>query len=386
MASRNGDEVNGTTAEQLPICIDLTEDEEGIPVKKFVISIGESCQQLDCNLKPGTLPSAVASTSSAAFPPSNNIGTLSSAVASTSSAPLPPSNKIHRRAYCSKCKRGVQPHMRSLDCSHDLCYECLIKTLRRNKETINYCPHQECKKQISDKVIKGNLLSPDYISFLEHARNNYRRVVGEIPTLLPAVAQEVIDISEEPTGFADLQKVYERKYVQNFEPFDCPICFMDVPTDGGIILKSCFHQFCLACVIDTVRYSPLTVIFCPYDSQGNQSCNFPILDSELRAILPADVLERHLEKSLKQGESVLDNVFHCKAPNCDGFVVKKEETIAFVCPLCEIVNCVKCSAIHEDKTCEQYQEDIKIDTVNQQNLLLTNEAVEELLKNGKVRE
>lgn len=358
MTSMNGCKVDAAHLEvkvkHETICIDLTEDDNGLPVKKFVTSVDLSCQQ------PGTSKSASASTS-----------------AKTPIKSEPQAR--HCVQTCSKCKQQVLS--RTLDCSHSLCYGCLVRTLKRNLHTIDYCPIEDCKRPISDRAIKRSLTVNDYIAFLEHSRNNYRRAVGE----LPAIIKEVIDISEEPTGFADLQKIYEKKYVQNFERFDCPICFVEVPIQGGVILKSCFHQFCQDCIIETVRNSPSAEVFCPFDNQEHQSCNFTILDSELRAIVPMDVLEKHLEKSLKQGENVLANVFHCKSPNCDGFVVKENDTIAFVCPVCEVVNCVKCSAIHEEKSCEQHLEHLKLDSVNQRDLKLTSEAVEKLLEKGDVR-
>lgn len=101
--------------------------------------------------------------------------------------------------------------------------------------------------------------------------------------------------------------------------------------------------------------------------------------------MSAEIYEKHLLKALKQGEATMENVFHCRTPDCVGFFQHVAGATAFPCEVCSNVNCFKCNAIHEDKTCEQYQEDLLNNVKNQRELKMTEDAVINLLAKGSVR-
>lgn len=151
------------------------------------------------------------------------------------------------------------------------------------------------------------------------------------------------------------------------------------------MLKNCLHYFCKECICETVRHSKDAVVRCPGFDNNDRPCECEIQDREIRALVPAEIYEQFLQRSLKQGESNLENLFHCQTPNCIGFVQANDALNAFfACQVCSAINCIKCKAIHEQKSCQEYQNDLKNDVKNQNELKLTEEAVKKLIAKGEV--
>lgn len=382
--------------------IDLTEDDSDEPVAKKIV-----LNSLDVVNRIATQPS----TSSASINPhpEDQPG---------------PSRRInnqgkHKRGACSKCLKTDTFHVK-LDCGHRTCYQCFVFSLRLNTATVNTCPLLLCQQNISDETVKNALMPADYISFLEHTRNILRKALQAHEKSVPADAeadasslrdslaeistaqkneildQFIIDIDE--IASQDLDQDSQRRrselvqllnletesYVKNFETFECPVCFNDIAVGDGLVLKNCLHSFCVECISESVKHSVEPVVNCPfYSKDGN--CEFLIQEREIRAIVPQEIYDLHLSKALKRGEINLDNIFHCKTPDCIGFIQHDNDVTAFNCEVCEKVNCIKCVAIHEEKSCEQYQDDLKNDVKNQQELKLTEEAVKVMIETGEVR-
>lgn len=146
------------------------------------------------------------------------------------------------------------------------------------------------------------------------------------------------------------------------------------------MLKNCLHSFCKECIQGAIEHSPDPVVMCP-----GYECQHPIQEREIRALVPPEVLEQCLQRALKQGEANLDDVFHCQTKDCPGFVQAVGANTAFVCEVCNHINCIKCKAVHEDKTCDQYQFDLLNDVKNQEELKLTEQAVKDIIEKGEVR-
>ncbi len=70
-------------------------------------------------------------------------------------------------------------------------------------------------------------------------------------------------------------------------------------------------------------------------------------------------LEKLFKKGLSQAENAAANSFHCKSTDCEGFCFYEDEVNEFVCPICTKKNCLLCKAIHEDMNCQEYQDDLK---------------------------
>ncbi len=47
-------------------------------------------------------------------------------------------------------------------------------------------------------------------------------------------------------------------------------------------------------------------------------------DSKIFQLVSEAVYEKYLQKSLKFGESSMDNTFHCKTPDCSGWYVSQD--------------------------------------------------------------
>ena len=412
-----------------PLFIDLTDcdDEYPPPPKKILINNRNQPDVVEVSVNLNGLP-----------------GPTSSMQAGRSLGARP-----KKRGSCSKCYKD-ESHISIvyLECGHRLCYLCFVLELQNNKKSSTRCSFIDCQHHISQKLIKQVLMPADYVLFLEHTCNNLRRALQKksngldvyqaTPMALQPVARassridDIADLSEfdDLSAFDDLgdfndvpdadrseipdvindlpanlqtqvvnPKIFERRrselfhiqnlekesYVKNQEPFECPICMVEYGAGDGVILKNCLHTFCKECICESIKHSGDTMVICPFNSEtGN--CEFFIQDREIRALTSPEVYEAFLNRALKQGEANLTNVFHCKTPDCIGFIEFAQGTKAFPCEVCHVVNCVLCKAIHELKTCEEYQFDLKNDVKNQEELKLTEEAVKDLVENGAVRQ
>lgn len=72
----------------------------------------------------------------------------------------------------------------------------------------------------------------------------------------------------------------------------------------------------------------------------------------------------------------MQNTVHCKTPDCIGFCVSEDNLNYFDCPVCEKVNCLRCNVIHMEKTCKEYQDDVKLKAVNDVNAKKDKEALD----------
>lgn len=295
----------------------------------------------------------------------------------------------------------------NIGCQHKFCYLCFVASLQKN-QTPSFTRCSVCNAKIKDKVVEQNLKKEDYARYLEHTITNLRSTLAKID---PNYAKEFYDhlsagdikatqvdenvtviINDSPVSIPDrrhseffhLQNLDSMSMVKNFEQFECPICLMKVAVDEGVILKNCLHSFCTECLKETIKHCGEPQIICPFNNEAG-TCEFFIQDREIRAIATPDIYEKHLNRALKRGEANLENVVHCNTPDCHGFVELNAETKAFMCEVCLKINCVKCSAVHDDKTCEEYQFDIKNDAKNMEELKLSEEAIAKLVTDGKVR-
>lgn len=76
------------------------------------------------------------------------------------------------------------------------------------------------------------------------------------------------------------------------------------------MLKNCLHLFCNDCIRGHIEQSPDAVVMCPgYD---NGPCQHFIQDREIRALVSPEVLDKFLQRALKQGEANLEDVYHVR--------------------------------------------------------------------------
>lgn len=255
-----------------------------------------------------------------------------------------------------------------LQCDHRVCYDCFNVELKKTQKTVIMCPHPTCQQLIADGEIKDFLTPADYISFLEHSRDVLRNLLelrnlemsflstkshhGSEETSSQHSTDDVVIIQEPKiqqrrrSELIHLQNLDNLSFVKNTFAFECPVCLMDIKIGDGLILKNCLHTLCNECFCNHVKMCDDPEVLCPYNSPEG-SCEFLISAREIRAIVPPELYEMHQLKGLKRAETALENIYHCKTPDCGGFFQHDEDRSAFVCTVCDKVNCIKCKTIHE---------------------------------------
>ncbi|KAK8398349.1 hypothetical protein O3P69_003913 [Scylla paramamosain] len=182
--------------------------------------------------------------------------------------------------------------------------------------------------------------------------------VRPVPLSGPGTSHQVAGAVDKGSGLGAVVSVLDRQgYVPNPDPFECRVCFMDVDSGKGVVLRDCLHTFCRDCLANAIKYSDTADVKCPY--RDNQySCDSSLQDREIKALLTAKEYEQHLNKSVKQAEGAMQNVFHCKTPDCPGFCQYEDNVNEFHCDVCGKDNCLTCQAQHGGITCQEYQDDL----------------------------
>lgn len=183
-----------------------------------------------------------------------------------------------------------------------------------------------------------------------------------------------------------LEELSKQEIIENVTSFSCAICLDDdIPPGSGIVLKECLHTFCKECIRAHIMAFDDPEVQCPYS--GDYNCNQNLQDREIRTLLlwrsdgdekkgEADY-KKYQMKCLTKSEAIMQNVFHCKTPDCIGFGVCEDNLNFFDCPVCEQVSCLRCGGvIHMGKTCKEYQDDLKISAINDKNAKKNQEALE----------
>ncbi|XP_055387962.1 uncharacterized protein LOC129616332 isoform X2 [Condylostylus longicornis] len=181
--------------------------------------------------------------------------------------------------------------------------------------------------------------------------------------------------------YLELVKLHNLDVVRNFEPFECPICFENIEHDSGVVLRECLHTFCKDCLVNTIIFNEEAQVKCPY-MDTVYSCNSFLQEREIKSLVTKDIFEKHLAKSIKLAEHYIENAFHCKTANCRGWCIYEDSVNEFLCPVCNLKNCLTCAAIHDGITCKQYQDGLN-DCDNNENSKRTKEMFREMVEKGE---
>lgn len=86
------------------------------------------------------------------------------------------------------------------------------------------------------------------------------------------------------------------------------------------------------------------------------NCKTEINQPEIRRILREEDFAKYLDRELKTLERN-SNTYHCKTPNCTGFVFLDDNLHAknFLCFVCKQKNCLRCNAVHTGMNCHKYR-------------------------------
>ncbi|XP_071449024.1 uncharacterized protein [Hetaerina americana] len=167
---------------------------------------------------------------------------------------------------------------------------------------------------------------------------------------------------EKRRDYERLLTLERSELVPNAEDFACPVCFVDVVDNEGVTLRDCLHSFCRPCLVNTIQFSEEAEVKCPY-RDDDYACDSTLQDREIRALVPAEVYEQLLARSMALAEKRMGaQAFHCKTPDCKGWCVLEDNINVFPCPVCRRTNCLTCQAIHDGVNCKQYQEGLNKDS------------------------
>ncbi len=155
--------------------------------------------------------------------------------------------------------------------------------------------------------------------------------------------------ANEPCELFLLTLMDELSYIQNVDPFDCPICFVPCDAKEGIKLRDCLHEFCLECFTSTVMHSDDEPIKCPFTDDNLAHCESFFQEREIRAVVSNEVYNKFLERKLKFAEHSIANTFHCKTVDCPGFGIIEAGDATMICPICGHHNCLSCKVIDIQK-------------------------------------
>ncbi|NXH09366.1 HOIL1 protein, partial [Bucco capensis] len=188
--------------------------------------------------------------------------------------------------------------------------------------------------------------------------------------------------TERLKNFQQLLQLEEEVLVPNQELLECLICYQQVAPGEGVLLRECLHNFCRECLRQLINYSEEPEVSCPY-RDDSYACSSHLQEREIRALVSAEEYRRFLERGLALAERRSANSFHCRRRDCRGWCICDEALSHFRCPICQALNCLPCKAIHEGKSCRQYQEELKAKAQNDSAAQQTNDMLQTLVQLGE---
>uniref|UniRef100_A0A3B5L911 RanBP-type and C3HC4-type zinc finger-containing protein 1 n=1 Tax=Xiphophorus couchianus TaxID=32473 RepID=A0A3B5L911_9TELE len=187
---------------------------------------------------------------------------------------------------------------------------------------------------------------------------------------------------EQRENFDRLVKMDGQDLVPNPEPVDCKICFVDLQSGEGVLLRECLHCFCKECLRSIIMLCEEPEVSCPY-RDDTYACPWALQEREIRALVPLEEYERWLQRSLSVAESRCEGSYHCATPDCPGWCVYEDTVNVFHCPICRKHNCLICKAIHEGMNCKQYQDDLAARAINDSAARRTTHLLKTLVQSGE---
>lgn len=182
---------------------------------------------------------------------------------------------------CSICKDWVDPNDGVLlrECFHSFCKECLRRSIIENESM--ECIEKDCNSMLEHREIRGLLSKEEFEFFLDGTLKSYKN--KKVPMQNGA--------SEE---FLKLLKLDNQDNVR-CGTFNCSICSKWVEANDGVLIRQCFHQFCLECLRKHIGISTDPEIHCP---NLKDKC-FGILEQrEIRGLVSAEDFDKFLLRSV----------------------------------------------------------------------------------------
>mmetsp|Transcript_79816 Transcript_79816/g.258624 ORF Transcript_79816/g.258624 Transcript_79816/m.258624 type:complete len:620 (-) Transcript_79816:106-1965(-) len=132
----------------------------------------------------------------------------------------------------------------------------------------------------------------------------------------------------------------------------CGICCNDVPPCRAVRLGCSHGWYCAQCVLRHAEARLATgasSITCP-------ECCTPLAERDLRKLLPQELIDRLLSRSLEQAVSSAADLWACPTPNCPMRVALEDgELPRLKCTVCSKTSCLRCGVqpYHRGLTCEE---------------------------------
>ncbi|KAI5743420.1 hypothetical protein M8J77_018013 [Diaphorina citri] len=239
-------------------------------------------------------------------------------------------------------------------------WRCPLCTLMNS---LTRCECAACAtRQPGDAVLEEYFVSPD----------EYNEIRTEVQVDQKIQAQK-------EANYKELVLLEKAELVLNIETFECPICFTECTPSNGAVLRECLHSFCKQCLSHLIEYSDEAEVKCPY-VDNDYSCSCLIRDREIKALVSPALYDKHLAKCVSLAENQMENAFHCKTPDCQGWCTFEDEVNEFHCPVCWHCNCLTCQAIHDELNCKQYQDHLKEVAKTNEDARKTQEMLDRMLE------
>jgi len=135
----------------------------------------------------------------------------------------------------------------------------------------------------------------------------------------------------------------------------CGICCNEVPPCRAVRLACSHGWYCARCVqlhAEARLATGASSITCP-------ECCTALAERDLRKLLPQDLIDRLLSRSLEQAVSSAADLWACPTPNCPMRVALEDgELPRLKCTVCNKTSCLRCGMQpwHRGLTCEQAQQ------------------------------
>ncbi|KAL4234057.1 hypothetical protein ACF0H5_005711 [Mactra antiquata] len=219
-----------------------------------------------------------------------------------------------------------------------------------------------CELCATDRPV-GYQIPQGYVPTEDEKQRLDREAVIDKQTQEAQERERLAHEHERKRNYAHHKQTDAVSVITNREQFTCPICFDDIGTADGVVLRECLHTFCRDCLSGAIQYNEDPVLKCPY-RDDNYTCDGVLQDREVKGLVSQQAFAKYLARSLATAESQAQNSFHCKTADCPGWCIYEDFVNFFTCQVCGKENCLTCKVIHQGMNCKQYQDDLKIRAKN----------------------
>lgn len=131
------------------------------------------------------------------------------------------------------------------------------------------------------------------------------------------------------------------------------ICCDDVSASSAVRLRCHHGWYCKECMSRHVEARLDTGAV----QQTCPECSVELAERDLKRLIPIELMDRLLARSLEQAVASTADLRPCPTPNCPMRVALEEnESGQFLCTTCKKGSCLRCGAqpYHRRMTCDQY--------------------------------